>query len=72
VVLDDCNYNKVRLMHDLSRIVWYLDKHAKADAKKSGHILCHAMCEELKKDLEKHMEKLRLAIEGLSREGKFK
>ncbi len=71
-MLNNCNYNKVRLLHDLSRITWYLDKHAKADAKKEGHELCHVMCEEMKHDLEKHMEKLRMAVEGLSKEGKFR
>jgi len=71
-MLDNCNYTKVKLLHDLSRITWYLKRHAKEDAKKSGHVLCHTMCEEMEKDLEKHMEKLRQAIEGLSKEGKFK
>jgi hypothetical protein len=71
-MLNDCNYNKVRLMHDLSRIVWYLKKHAKKDANVEGHVLCHKLCEEIEADLEKHIEKLRLAIEGLSKEGKFR
>jgi hypothetical protein len=70
-MLNDCNYNKVRLLHDLSRINWYLKKHAKEDAKKHGHPLCHTMCEEMEKDLEKHIDKLRAAIIGLSKEGKF-
>lgn len=70
-MLNDCNYNKVRLLHDLSRIVWYLKKHAKEDAKKHEHPLCHAMCEEIEQDLEKHIDKLRAAIIGLSKEGKF-
>ena len=71
-MLKDCNYNKIRLLHDLSRIVWYLKKHAKEDAKKSGHELCHTMCEELEQDLEKHIEKIRQAIVGLAKEDKFK
>lgn len=70
-MLSNCNYNKVRLLHDLSRIVWYLKKHAKEDAMTEGHELCHVMCEELEKDLEKHIDKLREAIIGLSKEGKF-
>ena len=70
-MLNDCNYNKVRLLHDLSRINWYLKKHAKEDAKKHGHPLCLAMCEEMEKDMEKHIDKLRAAIIGLSKEGKF-
>ena len=70
-MLDDCNYNKIRLLHDVSRIVWYLEHHAKKDAKESGHELCHAMCVELQADLEKHMEKLKEAIVGISKEDKF-
>lgn len=71
-MLENCNYNKIRLLHDLSKIVWYLEKHAKRDAKEGGHELCHAMCEELQKDLEKHIEKVSKAIIGLSKEDKFK
>ena len=70
-MLNNCNYNKVRLLTDLSRITWYLKKHAKEDAKQHGHELCHAMCEEIEKDLEKHIEKIRAAIEGLAKEDKF-
>jgi hypothetical protein len=69
-MLSNANYLKVRVLHDLSRMVWYLDKHAE-DAKNSGEGLLPEMCDDLKKDLEKHMEKFRLAVEGLSREGKF-
>ena len=70
-MLNDCNYNKVRLLHDLSRIVWYLEKHAKQDAQEEGHELCHAMCAEIQADLEKHIEKLKQAVTGLSKEDKF-
>ncbi len=71
-MLEDCNYTKAKLVTELSQLVWYLKKHAKADAKKAGHTLCHAMCEEMEKDLEKHLDKVRMAIEGLSKEGKFR
>lgn len=71
-MLDNCNYNKLRLLHDLSRVVWYLEKHVQHDAKESGHELCGVMCQEMQQDLEKHMEKLRMAIDGLAKEGKFK
>ncbi|MBI2133694.1 hypothetical protein HYU11_03355 [Candidatus Woesearchaeota archaeon] len=70
-MLNDCNYSKIRLLHDLSRIVWYIDNHAKKDAESTGHVLCGKVCEELKADIEKNMEKLRAAVEGLSKEGKF-
>lgn len=71
-MLEDCNYNKIRLLHDLSRMNWYLKKHAKADAKKAGHEECHKLCLELEKDLEKHIEKLRKTIHNLCSKGKFR
>ena len=71
-MLKDCNYDKIRLLAELSKIVWFIENHAKKDAEKENHPLCYAMYDELQKDLEKHMEKLRLAIEGLSKEGKLK
>ncbi|RLE37739.1 hypothetical protein DRJ17_05905 [Candidatus Woesearchaeota archaeon] len=70
-MLNDCNYNKVRLLYDLSKIVGFLKRHAKEDANKEGHKLCYAMYKEIEEDLEKHIEKLRIAIEGLSKESKF-
>lgn len=70
-MLNDCNYNKVKLLTDMSKIVYYLKKHAQLDAKREGHELCCAVCEEIEKDLEKHILKLQAAIEGLSKEDKF-
>ena len=53
------------------KISTHIDKHAMHDAEKDGHPLCAEEYRELKQDLERHAEKLRSAIEGLSREGKF-
>ena len=71
-MLGNCNYDKIKILSELSKIVWFIENHAKKDAEKENHPWCYAMYEELQKDLEKHMEKLRMAIEGLSQEGKFK
>ena len=71
-MLSNCNYNKIRLLHDLSRIDWYLKKHAKRDAKREGHKQCHDMCVKLEKDLEKHIDTIKKTIAGLSGKGKFK
>jgi len=53
------------------KIITYIEQHAIRDAEKDGHPLCAEEYKELKNDLERHAEKLRMAIEGLSREGKF-
>lgn len=71
-MLDDCNYNKLRLVHDLSRIIWYLDKHAIDDAEKAGHLECLTLYKNLHKDLELHMQKLIKGIEALAKVGKLK
>ena len=67
----NCNYNKTKLLYKITRIASFLEKHAIRDAEKDNHPLCAEECKELKQDLERHIEKLRMAIEGLSREGKF-
>ena len=70
-MLCNCNYDKTKLLAKISKISGFIDKHAVRDAEKDGHPLCAEEYKEIKQDLERHMEKLRLAIEGLSREGKF-
>ena len=70
-MLCNCNYDKTKLLAKISKISGFIDKHAVKDAEKDGHPLCAEEYKELKQDLERHAEKLRMAIEGLSREGKF-
>jgi len=70
-MLNDCNYDKTLLIAKLSKIILFLKKHAEEDALKDNHVLCDKLYSELAEDLEKYVEKLRLAIEGLSKEGKF-
>jgi len=70
-MLCNCNYDKVKLLAKISKLQGFIEKHAIRDAEKDGHPLCAEEYKELKQHLNSHIEKLRLAIEGLSREGKF-
>ena len=70
-MLCNCNYDKTKLLAKISKISMFIEKHAIKDAEKDGHPLCVDEYKELKQDIERHLEKLRLAIEGLSREGQF-
>ena len=70
-LLANCNYDKAKLLYKIAKLASFVEKHAIKDAEKDNHPLCAEEYRELKQDLERHMEKLRLAIEGLSREGKF-
>ena len=58
-------------MSDMSRMVWFIEKHACDDAKNEGHEILPEVYEDIKADLEKHIETLRQTVEGLSKEGKF-
>ena len=70
-MLANCNYDKTKLLYKITKIAAFVEKHAIHDAEKDNHPLCAEEYKELKQDLERHIEKLRLAVEGLSREGKF-
>ena len=70
-MLCNCNYDKTKLLYKIMKIAAFIDRHAIKDAERDSHPLCAEEYKELKHDLERHIEKLRLAVEGLSREGKF-
>ncbi len=70
-MLDDCNYSKVRLLHDLSKVAWYLDKHAIEDAEDTGHPACEELYEEIQADLEEHIDKLKETISGAAQDDAF-
>lgn len=70
-MLANCNYDKTKILYKLVKLVGFIEKHAVHDAERDGHPLCTEEYRELKADLERHIEKLRAAVEGLSREGKF-
>ncbi len=70
-VLNSCNYDKTILLGQLETMIHFINKNAVNDASADGHPLCAAEYQELLTDLDKHTHKLRLAIEGLSKEGKY-
>ena len=68
---EDCNYDKTKLIHELSALRHFIRKHAIGDAKKANHPLCAKMYEEVAADIEKGIEKLKAAVSGLAKEGKY-
>jgi len=57
-MLEDCRYNKIKLVHELSSILWFLEKCCTRDAKDAGNLQHTNYLEELKQDLEKHIKKI--------------
>jgi hypothetical protein len=54
--MDHATYDKIRLLHDLNRIVWFIEKHAKKDAKEAGDMKCHDVYEKCAIDLSKYID----------------
>ncbi|MBI4151630.1 hypothetical protein HY496_01555 [Candidatus Woesearchaeota archaeon] len=74
-MLQNCSYNKVKTLHEVSRILHFIRKHAKVDAAempKGKHTYCSKLFEDLERDLEKHAERFRRGIEVQVKKGAFK
>ncbi len=61
-MLDNCFYDKIKILHHLSCMLWFIEKHAEENAKKEGDEECHAFLDRLEKDLEKHVQELKKMI----------
>ena len=54
-MLKDCNYDKIKLLHHMCKMAWFIEKHAQDNAEKSGDKECAEACKKLFQDLEKHI-----------------
>jgi len=58
-MIDNCTYDKVKLIHDLSSIAWFLENHCEKDLKKSHkNNCCSEVIKNIKSDLSKHIDAL--------------
>jgi len=57
-MLHDCKYDKIKLLHQLSCMAWFIEKHAKENAQKAGDTECANFLDALAKDLKKHQSVL--------------
>jgi len=61
-MLDNAHYNKIKILHLLSKTAWFIEKCAKIDAKEAGHTECLKEYEELQKILDKQIEILHKSL----------
>ncbi|MFC1842424.1 hypothetical protein ACFLYU_02085 [Candidatus Dependentiae bacterium] len=61
-MLDNCKYDKVKLLHEMSSIAWFLEKHAKENANKADDKECFTIYQNMLQDLEKHIQVLKSTI----------
>lgn len=52
-MLDNCTYDKVKILHELSCLLWFIQKHADKEIPENDG--CHALLKDLEKDLEKYV-----------------
>lgn len=57
-MLDHCTYDKVKLLHEFSCLLWFIENHAKVNAKAENQEEHLAMLEKLSKDIDEHITEL--------------
>lgn len=61
-MLDNCCYNEIKIMHNLSSLIWFIKKHAQQDAQSAHDALCTDFLKQLEVDLCKHAHTLKHMI----------
>jgi len=56
VMLTNGRYDKVKILHEMSSLLWFIKEHAIKESAKQGHEHCLTYYKELEKDLEKHVK----------------
>lgn len=60
--LNNCLYNKIKLLHELSSILWFIEHHAMVDSKNENDSECHTFLEKLEKNLHEHVIELKTLL----------
>jgi len=61
-MFSDCTYDKIKLLHEMSSLVWFIEKHALPDAQKVNDEECITILTSLSEDLKKHLGKLKTHV----------
>ena len=57
-LLHNTKYNKIKILHELSCLAWFIDKHAKPEAKNADDKDCEQLLENLYNDLKKYIDQI--------------
>ncbi|NRB21350.1 hypothetical protein HRU45_01250 [Candidatus Dependentiae bacterium] len=58
-VLNNDVYDKIKILHELSSVAWFIRQHAERDAVKRGDNEMQKTLSELCKDLDKHIREIK-------------
>lgn len=56
--MDNCTYNKIKLLHEMSKLVGFIELYGKKDAQSAKHKECHQVLDHLHRDLHEHIKQL--------------
>ena len=59
-ILNNCTYDKIKILHELCCVLWFIKKHALRDAENDQ--ACKSFLQNLEKDLEKYVNELQTMI----------
>jgi len=57
-MLNNVRYDKIKLLHKLCRLVWFIEKHGIKDAEQAGDQKALELMQNLQKDLQSYLHKL--------------
>lgn len=58
IMLSNSKYDKIKVLFELSRTLWFIKEHAIKESAREGHEHCLMFYKELEKDLEKNITQL--------------
>jgi hypothetical protein len=61
-MMSNHDYNKIKILHKLSCLSWFIEKHAIPDAQKDRDQRCIDAYQQLKAALDNHIEQLRQSL----------
>lgn len=63
-MMKNSSYNTIKLLHQLSEIIWFIEKHALDDAQNAGDALCVETLKALHANLEDQLSELQKLIKS--------
>lgn len=60
--MGNCAYDCVKILHKVSRLAWFLEKHGEGDAQATNHQECRQAMQELHKELDVYVTKFRSLV----------
>lgn len=60
--MNNARYNQIRVLHDLCRLRWFINKHAIKEAQEATDASCRTLLEKIEKDITHHIAELEAMV----------